>query len=117
MALGETSITEVMARAEKAHSHFFDKDTMRFFQSRASETCYIKGTDIYFITSEKQKSHWSEFDQKVYHFPRLFTVRKCDKDGDIDTIGDFQAYDSLRAARKAIKDLFEIDTTLQFEET
>lgn len=88
-----TDINEVKERAEKKHSHFFDHDTMRFFNSRPSFECYKTLDDIYFITSERR-------DHTV---PRLWTIRKCDPKGDIDTIGKFQEYNNLREARQALK--------------
>jgi len=88
------SIDQVKERAEKGSPHFFDDDTIRFFKSRISETCYKIGTDIYFITSERGPN-----------MPRKWTVRKCDLKGDINAVGDFQEYDNLMQARRAIKEI------------
>lgn len=91
-----TSIADVKKLAEKRHSHFFDADTMRFFQSRPSEEAYKFGDKIYFITSEKGPSGI-----------RKFTTRYIKEDGDIDTLGQFQAYGSLLDARREIRDFIE----------
>lgn len=48
------SIQEVKNRCDEVNSHFFDRDTMKWFNSRVSNWAY-KTTDgkIYFVTSEK----------------------------------------------------------------
>mgnify|MGYP001584311663 FL=1 len=98
---------EVRKRAEKHGSHFFDADSMRFFSSRVSELMWSEGDmknyeneSIYFITSEADRGH-------IQHSGsvRAYTVRKIDRDGDIDTIGEFQGYETLNDARHAIMDL------------
>lgn len=99
---GKYLLNEVKIRAEEAHSHFFDADTMRFFSSRVSELCWNKGMDIYFITSEADKSSF-----KHSGSIRAFTIRKCSIDGNIDTIGKFQEYSTLNEARKGIKEILE----------
>jgi hypothetical protein len=96
---GNYLIDEVKHRAEKKGSHFFDKETMRFFSSRTSELCWKNGDNIYFITSEADNGHI-----KHKGSVRAFTVRMCDKDGDINTIGDFQEHENLNQARQAIKE-------------
>lgn len=70
--------------------HWFSRETMMFFGSRVHGGL-IAGR--YFITSE------DNFDRTE----RLFTVRRANDDGKIDTIGGFQAYATLEAAREAAK--------------
>lgn len=89
-------IEEVKRLAEKRHSHFFDPDTMRFFNSRISDEAYRFGDKIYFITSEKGPSGI-----------RRWTTRFVTEDGDINTLGEFQAHGSLLDARRAIRDFIE----------
>lgn len=100
---------EVRRRADKAGSHFFDDDTMRFFSTRVSELMWQDGdrknyesNPIYFITSEQDRGHI-----KHAGSVRAFTVRSVDENGHFDTIGDFQGYSTLNDARKAIKELLE----------
>jgi len=95
---GNYLINEVRTRAEKGSPHFFDHDTMRFFSSRISELCWKIENEIYFITSEANRGHSS----------RMWTVRKIDLDGDINTLGKFQEHSSLNEARKAVKEVFPI---------
>lgn len=85
--------------------HFFDKGSMRFFNSRLSEYGYqckevvkIGKYDeynyhniIFFVTSEK-------YDHKS---PRLYTIRKLTiNTGAIETVGDFQQYKSRDTAHR-----------------
>ena len=75
------SIEDIRIIAKNRGSHFFDADTMRFFQSRTGDTVY-KG--VYFISSEKS-----------YSGPRMYTIRKVictSRKFDILTIGQFQQY-------------------------
>lgn len=72
--------------------HFFDKFNIRFFNSKILPTVY-RGQ--YFITSER-------FNDET---PRMYTIRQIDEKGNIETIGDFQQYKTIRAAIKAIEKL------------
>jgi len=86
-------IDEIKSAARVLHSHWFDKDTMKFFKSRVGNTVY-KG--VYFISSE-------QFD---YNSPRLYSIRKvvCENNRfDIQTIGDFQGYNTFSEAVYHIK--------------
>jgi len=61
--------------------HFFDGDTMRFFNSRIGLSRHCKNGIIYFVTSEKPP-----------HGDRMYSVRKMEVDGGINTVGKFCAY-------------------------
>ena len=77
-------------RAYKATGmHFFDRKTMRFFNSRI-ESGLLKGK--YFITSE-------QFDEKAL---RYYTLREIQPDLSINTVGEFQQYKTKEAAKAAI---------------
>ena len=69
--------------------HFFDKDTMRFFNSKVYEGFYY---DRFIITSEKQ-SHAHD---------RKYSIRIICPTGTIDTIGEFQGFSSKRQAENFI---------------
>lgn len=69
--------------------HFFDEDTMEFFNSKM-ETDLLNGN--YFITSE----------QYSLSSPRQYSIRKANGDGTVDTIGQFQQYNSLKEAKEAV---------------
>lgn len=80
----------------KANGYFFSDGATRFFNSRYPQNAYRIGDKAYFVTSEK-------FD---YKSPRLFTVRFLDlKTGNVDTLGEFQAYTTKAQALGVIKRL------------
>lgn len=99
---GKYLIDDVKNRASKNKSHFFDNDTIRFFSSRISDLCWKVKEDIYFITSEQDKSNF-----KHSGSIRGYTIRKCTLSGDIQTISKFQEYGSLYDARKKIKEIIQ----------
>ena len=68
--------------------HFFDPGSMRFFNSRIKDRVY--GGNM-FITSERGPSG-----------PRAYTIKKIDKQGRINTVGEFQQYATSAAAERAI---------------
>ena len=78
--------TEYKNRTD-GNGHFFDADTMRFFGSRIGAVRII-GDDWYFITSEKPP-----------HGRRMYSVRKMELDGNIETIGEFCSMTSYRATQ------------------
>ncbi len=85
-----TSIREIEAANTAAGYHFFEPATLRFFRSKVYPEVYgQRGT--YFVTSE-------QFDARS---PRLYTIRTIDWECRISTVGEFQQYPTLRAARKA----------------
>jgi hypothetical protein len=72
--------------------HWFSKDIMRFFRSRVSNFDRITG---YFITSEQATGH-----------DRRYTIRQANfETGQVETIGEFQAYADIRTAKAVIKRL------------
>lgn len=81
------TINDIKYANSEAGYHFFDADTLRFFNSRI-----LGGVigDGYFITSEKYD----------YNSPRLYTIRHANADGSISTVGEFQHYETAHAARK-----------------
>jgi hypothetical protein len=74
--------------------HFFDKDTMRAFNSRIHSEIY---GGCVFVTSEKQS----------YRHDRKYTVRIVHTDGSIETVSSFQQYSTRYAAHSAAKHLVE----------
>jgi hypothetical protein len=81
---------DVRAANSQITGHWFDRDTMQFFNTRI-ESQLIAGR--YFITSERRDNT----------FPRLFSVRQALPDGRIETVGRFQAYESKEAALAALE--------------
>jgi len=68
--------------------HWFDQSNMRMFGTRFVSPV-LGGR--YFVTSERN------FDATR----RLFTVRRADDSGDIETVGEFQAYTTRHRAIQA----------------
>jgi hypothetical protein len=79
-----------------ANGHWFDRDTIRFFNSRVldSSLTYVCGNHAFFVTSERYSSST----------PRLFSVRKFTADtGMVTTEGAFQGYPTRAQAITACK--------------
>jgi hypothetical protein len=85
------SIEEIKAANEAKGDNWFSPNTLRFFKSEVYPEVY---GERYFVTSEKNDGYG-------YSYPRLYSVRIANEDGSIDTVGEFQAYGSLREARRA----------------
>jgi hypothetical protein len=79
--------------------HWFDADTMRFFRCRLPDdyTPLIGGR--YFISSEKHET------PGYPSGPRLYTIREAFSNGAVDTVGEFQGYETRRAAERAAHEL------------
>ena len=94
-----TCIENIQYLNEKAGYHFFDKSALRFFNSKVLDAIYStwkeECTTFLFITSEKGPDHI-----------RKYSVRSFDsKTGKVDTVNDFQAYETARQAHNACKAL------------
>lgn len=87
---GFSSMAEVKA-ANKALGHYwFSPSTMKFFKTKI-ETSLIRGR--YFITSEMNFNNTG----------REYTIREASSNGAINTIGEFQKYKTLKAAKAALQ--------------
>ena len=84
-------IDQVIFFNDRIGHHFFDADTMRFFKSRI-ESVLIKNR--LFVTSDKNEDN-----------PRLYTIRYVKKAGQVETLGDFQAYTTKKEAIQTAKAL------------
>lgn len=82
----------------KTKGHWFDQSSMKFFNSRiSSELFYSPNKEmIYFVSSEQfNRDH-----------ARLYSVRSYNvKNGNIDTVGEFQQYNTMAQAKRAAKNL------------
>lgn len=87
------SIEDVKRRNERAGLYWFSPATMRFFRSRVGDRVHPAADVCFFVSSECD--HRNE--------DRRYTVRVCNADGSIDTIGDFRAYPTSAAAHRAAK--------------
>lgn len=77
----------------RTNGHFFDKSTLRFFNSRILSHVKQDKEHIYFITSERYNDE-----------PRYYTVREIDLEtGEIETISKFQQFRYSSQAKQFIK--------------
>ena len=83
------SVDDVERLADDTGNHFFDPETLRFFNSRIGHKLY---GGRYFTTSEKGPDG-----------VRAYTVRRVTDNALIETVGEFQAYPSAAAAHSAAK--------------
>lgn len=92
------TLNDVKAAATEHGSHWFDRDTMAFFNTRLQSKVYPMDTgDILFVTSERMDAD----------HPRRYSIRRAYFDGEgrfqIRTIGDFQEYATADEAHRAAK--------------
>jgi len=79
------TLDDVINLNHSTDHHFFDPDTMRFFDSRI-ESPLMRGR--FFVTSERGP-----------HMARAFTVRCAGDDGDIGSVGaGFMGYETRAEA-------------------
>lgn len=75
------------------NSHWFDADSMRFFNSRVSSNVYATAKPNLWLFVSSERFDWSG------RHPRLYSIRVYNSfTGNIDTIGEFQQYESYSAA-------------------
>ena len=70
------NLTEVVQAVQFRGSHFFDPDTMRYFQSRLSDPVYVTKFGTFIITSERDRPFYYEGRKHAaYAGRRRYTVR------------------------------------------
>lgn len=89
-----STMAELKATNQARGNNWFDRATMKFWKSRIHGG--IRGGK-YFITSERD----------FRDITRFYSIREASEDGDIKTVGEFQAYRSLDAAREALRDILK----------
>lgn len=85
------AIERIAEANQAAGYHFFDPDTIRFFSSIIYPRVYA---GRYFITGERCDEH----------YPERFTIRVALDNGQVETVGDFQAFETHEAAEDAVID-------------
>lgn len=93
------TIPEIRLRNKEAGHHFFDRDTMAFFNSKVYEVVYGR----YFVTSEQFVAPDGTANA------RLYTVRRFNEDHSIDTVGDFQEFKTRMDAMFEAKRLSKLE--------
>ena len=87
------NIEQIKKLNEAIGHNWFRADTMRFFSSEVLPTIY---GGKYFISSEEDT---------YGNYARKFTIRIAKANGDIDTVGSFQAYDTEAEAIEAVTEM------------
>ena len=89
-------MTAVRQYVSASGSHWFDRGTMRFFQSRVGMYAYqdAQYSDVvYFVSSERGPGG-----------VRRYSVRRANiETGTVETVGDFQAYSARATADAAAR--------------
>lgn len=99
MSTQQYTITDIKAANKAAGLNFFERGTMRFFDSKVASKPYSGPGGVYFVTSEQ--FHGSD----GHSAPRKYTVRKFDPaTGVVNTPGAFNAM-SMEQARWMARDL------------
>lgn len=91
------SMEDVRAANESIGHHWFEPSTLRFFRSRIGQTLY---GGRYFVTSEQFVPRATGCSG-----PRRYTIRAAKPSGAIETVGEFQQYETSEQARRVIKQL------------
>lgn len=86
------TISDLRAMNQRAGYHFFERSTMRFFNSRVERNVKMCDRGWLFITSEQYERQ-----------ARKWTLRLMTPDGDTKTIGGFQAHATKRNALAAMQ--------------
>ena len=82
------TIDEIKQANEDAGRFWFSPGALRFFNSHIHSPVF---GGRYFVSSER-------FDET---YPKLFTVHRINDEGHIETIGEFQQYETLDDAQAA----------------
>lgn len=87
------TIADVRRANDKAGHHWFEADTIRFFGSKIESVVY---GGRYFVSSEQPPFG-----------ARAFTVRRCNDDGSISTVGEFCSIRTRAIAQAMCRDYAE----------
>ena len=92
---GYLSVEQIRKHSLDLGHHYFSPMTMKFFGSKVYNDLVL---GRFFITSEHNFNRTA----------RLYTIREVrGNECDINTVGEFQQYATLRAARAALKKIGE----------
>lgn len=84
-------------RHAAGHTHWFDRDTKRFFNSRLGFNVYRTANPFFWLFVTSERNSWG-------NHPRLYSVRSYDsRTREVDTVGEFQGYNSSAGANRAAR--------------
>lgn len=94
---GFNTIAEIRAANKAIGHHWFDRDTMAFFKSKIVSGV-LTGPEghRYFISRETNPAGLT-----------MFSIRKSDDTGAIETVGEFHSHPTIRAAKLYLRMLFD----------
>lgn len=93
------TLDQIKEANARAGGHWFEPGALRFFASRISDRVHCGPGGIFFVSSEQFRSSRG-------NGPRLYSVREFHPDtGRVETVGEFQAYKSGRAAHAAAAEM------------
>lgn len=116
------TVSDIKRHAERlGQTHWFDRGSMRWFNSRLSATIHPTGSPYVYLFVSSERCDWNDRREMVTTSwgdelgtvfcstrevwrgdPRLYSVRSYDlRSGSVDTIGEFQGYATARAAHRA----------------
>lgn len=96
------TISQVKAANKAIGNHWFDRGSMRFFNTKIESKLY---GGRYFITSE-------QFVGSTGAGRRKYSIRYVNDDGSIDTVGEFNEMPGIELARYKVKRLLELEKEL-----
>lgn len=86
------TIEKIKAAMEENGSHWWNEETIRFFNTRIASKVFQGSGGVYFVTSEKAPG-----DSTRRYSVRLFNLEKLS----IFTVGSFYSMDKVDAIRRA----------------
>jgi hypothetical protein len=86
------TLSAVKAANKAIGNHWFEKSTMRFFNSRIESGLYA---GRFFVTSERMELTW----------PKLYSIREAMPDGNIEGASEFQEFRRLQDAKDRAREL------------
>jgi hypothetical protein len=93
------TISDIKAANRRVGQLWFDPATMAFFGSQILPEVYH---GAYFISSEQYVPTATAKDKGAQDGPRQFTIHKVDERGWVDTVGEFQQYNTAQDAITAV---------------
>lgn len=105
-----SNVEQIVEEVRRTGSHFFDRDTMRFFRSRLAPAIFVPvrldgktrggfkafSGPIWFVTSEQYS-----FDSKRLYTVRCYNPKARGSRPPVGTVGEFQAHATIRQAYRA----------------
>jgi hypothetical protein len=93
------NITQIREANDRIGQFWFSQQAMRWFNTRIESAVYVTNDMSYFLTSEHDDHGQAWFGERRY------SIRQCDAQGIVDTVGEFGAYFTLDEARMAVWDI------------